>query len=146
VNLSNLKPAPRVAAQKGARGRGIGRNSADTSGKVIRDRNRVRVIRGVPVFEGGQMPLRSPDSQARLPQSDAQRIRRRECGNTQRFSGRPDSAPELMRATGVIVSCARRSNSRHGELNVALTRSGAQFQQVGEEKITKAGGKVEILL
>jgi large subunit ribosomal protein L15 len=54
--------------------------------------------------------------------------------------------PELLRATGLIRELrAAIKVLGDGDLNVALTVHAHKFSKSAEEKITRAGGKVEIL-
>jgi large subunit ribosomal protein L15 len=145
MNLSNLR-APRKATEKRKRvGRGMGSGMGKTSTrghKGQRSRSGSRIMRG---FEGGQMPLHR-----RLPKRGFTNIFKTEYEvvNLERLAslGESEITPELLRKAGVVSS--RKSLVKvlgQGELSIALTVRAHKFSKSAQEKIEKAGGKVEVV-
>jgi large subunit ribosomal protein L15 len=146
VNLSNLKP-PRGSRHRKVRvGRGIGSKLGRTAGKGNKGQKSRKGYSRRPGFEGGQMPLRR-----RIPKRGFHNPSRFEYAvvNVETLNAFPAGetvTPELLIAHGMI----RQARSAikvlgDGELNAALTVRAHKFSKSAEEKITRAGGKVEIL-
>ena len=144
MNLSNIR-APKNATEKRKRvGRGMGSGMGKTSTrghKGQRSRTGSRMIRG---FEGGQMPLHR-----RMPKRGFTNIFRKEFNivSLERLVelGETTITPEVLRKAGVIKTKHPVKILGDGELKVALTVSAHKFSKTAQEKITKAGGKVEVL-
>jgi large subunit ribosomal protein L15 len=144
MNLSNIH-APKKATEKRKRvGRGMGSGMGKTSTrghKGQRSRSGSRMIRG---FEGGQMPLHR-----RMPKRGFTNIFRKEYNivSLERLAelGETTINPEVLRKAGVIKTKHPVKILGDGELTVALTVSAHKFSKSAQEKITKAGGKVEVL-
>jgi len=148
MNLSNIR-APKKATEKRKRvGRGMGSGMGKTSTrghKGQRSRTGSRMIRG---FEGGQMPLHR-----RMPKRGFTNIFRKEFNivSVERLVEMGESfhedpiTPEVLRKAGVIKTKHPVKILGDGELKVALTVHAHKFSKSAQEKITKAGGKVEVL-
>ena len=144
MNLSNIH-RPKKATEKRKRvGRGMGSGMGKTSTrghKGQRSRSGSRMIRG---FEGGQMPLHR-----RLPKRGFTNIFRKEFNivSLERLAelGETTINPDVLRKAGVIKTEHPVKVLGDGELTVALTVSAHKFSKSAQEKITKAGGKVEVL-
>ena len=144
MNLSNIH-RPKKATEKRKRvGRGMGSGMGKTSTrghKGQRSRTGSRMIRG---FEGGQMPLHR-----RLPKRGFINIFRKEYAivSLERLAelGETTINPDVLRKAGVIKTKHPVKVLGDGELTVALTVSAHKFSKSAQEKITKAGGKVEVL-
>ena len=145
MNLSTIH-APRKASEKRKRvGRGMGSGMGKTATrghKGQRSRSGSRMMRG---FEGGQMPLHR-----RLPKRGFTNIFRTEYAvvNLERLGslGETNITPELLRNRGVVKRAdARIKILGDGELTTALTVQAHKFSKSAQEKIAKAGGKVEVL-
>jgi large subunit ribosomal protein L15 len=144
MNLSNIH-APKKATEKRKRvGRGMGSGMGKTSTrghKGQRSRTGSRMIRG---FEGGQMPLHR-----RMPKRGFTNIFRKAFNivSLERLAelGETTINPEVLRQAGVIKTKLPVKVLGDGELKVALTVSAHKFSKSAQEKITKAGGKVEVL-
>jgi len=145
MNLSNLR-APRKASEKRKRvGRGMGSGMGKTSTrghKGQRSRSGSRIMRG---FEGGQMPLHR-----RLPKRGFTNIFKTEYEvvNLERLAslGESEITPELLRKAGVVSS--RKTLVKvlgQGELKGAITVRAHKFSKSAQEKIEKAGGKIEVV-
>ena len=144
MNLSTIR-APRKAAEKRKRvGRGIGSGMGKTSTRGHKgqwSRSGARLLRG---FEGGQMPLHR-----RIPKRGFKNIFREEYAvvNLDRLEalGETEITPESLKKAGVIRSKKRVKILGTGELTSALTVKAHKFSKTAQEKITKAGGKFEVL-
>jgi large subunit ribosomal protein L15 len=148
MNLSNIR-APKKAAEKRKRvGRGMGSGMGKTSTrghKGQRSRTGSRMIRG---FEGGQMPLHR-----RMPKRGFTNIFRKEFNivSLERLAGLGGDlqaspiTPDVLRQAGVIKTKHPVKILGDGELTVAITVHAHKFSKSAQEKITKAGGKVEVL-
>ena len=144
MNLSNIR-APRKAAEKRKRvGRGMGSGMGKTSTrghKGQRSRSGSRLLRG---FEGGQMPLHR-----RLPKRGFTNIFRQEYSivNLEKLAalGETTINPEVLRKAGVISTKRPVKILGEGELKSAITVHAHKFSKSAQEKITKAGGKFEVL-
>jgi large subunit ribosomal protein L15 len=148
MNLSNLH-APKKASEKRKRvGRGMGSGMGKTSTrghKGQRSRSGSRMIRG---FEGGQMPLHR-----RMPKRGFTNIFRKEFNivSLDRLAALGDEihaaaiTPDVLRKAGVVKTKHPVKILGDGELTVAITVHAHKFSKSAQEKITKAGGKVEVL-
>ncbi|MGA8152556.1 MAG: 50S ribosomal protein L15 [Terriglobales bacterium] len=144
MNLSNIR-APKKASEKRKRvGRGMGSGMGKTSTrghKGQRSRSGSRMIRG---FEGGQMPLHR-----RMPKRGFTNIFRKEYSivSLERLAGLGETTitPEVLRKAGVIRTKFPVKILGDGELSIALTVHAHKFSKSAQEKITKAGGKFEVL-
>ena len=144
MNLSNIR-APRKASENKKRvGRGMGSGMGKTSTrghKGQRSRSGSRMMRG---FEGGQMPLHR-----RLPKRGFTNIFRKEYNivNLEKLATLGESTvnPDVLRKAGVISTKRPIKILGDGDLKSAITVQAHKFSKSAEEKITKAGGKIEIL-
>jgi large subunit ribosomal protein L15 len=145
MNLSTIRK-PRKSSEKPKRvGRGMGSGMGKTSTrghKGQRSRSGSRMMRG---FEGGQMPLHR-----RIPKRGFSNIFRVEYAivSLERIAalGEKTVTPEVLRQAGVV----RRASARikilgDGELKSAVTVRAHKFSKSAQEKITQAGGKIEII-
>jgi large subunit ribosomal protein L15 len=146
VNLSNLKPARGSRHRKVRVGRGIGSKLGRTAGKGSKGQKSRKGYSRRPGFEGGQMPLRR-----RIPKRGFHNPTRMEYAvvNVEMLNGFAAGetvTPALLRATGLIRELrAAIKVLGDGDLKTALTVQAHKFSKSAEEKIAKAGGKVEIL-
>jgi large subunit ribosomal protein L15 len=144
MNLSNVR-APKKASEKRKRvGRGMGSGMGKTSTrghKGQRSRSGSRMLRG---FEGGQMPLHR-----RMPKRGFTNVFRKEYAivNLEALAalGETTITPEVLRNAGVVKSKHPVKILGDGELTTALTVQAHKFSKSAQEKITKAGGKFEVL-
>jgi large subunit ribosomal protein L15 len=121
-------------------GSGMGKTS--TRGhKGQRSRSGSRMMRG---FEGGQMPLHR-----RLPKRGFTNIFRVEYQvvNIDRLVelGEKNITPELLVKSGLASKNDLIKVLGDGEIKTALTVLAHKFSKSAEEKITKAGGKIELI-
>jgi large subunit ribosomal protein L15 len=148
MNLSNIR-APKKATENRKRvGRGMGSGMGKTSTrghKGQRSRSGSRMIRG---FEGGQMPLHR-----RMPKRGFTNIFRKEFNivSLERLAALGEAfqgaaiTPDVLRKAGVIKSKLPVKILGDGELKAAITVHAHKFSKSAQEKITQAGGKVEVL-
>ena len=144
MNLSNVR-APKKASEKRKRvGRGMGSGMGKTSTrghKGQRSRSGSRMLRG---FEGGQMPLHR-----RMPKRGFNNVFRKEYSivNLESLAnlGETTITPDVLRQAGVIKTKHPVKVLGDGELKSAITVHAHKFSKSAQEKITKAGGKFEVL-
>jgi len=144
MNLSTIR-APKGAAEKRKRiGRGMGSGMGKTAtrgNKGQGSRSGSRLMRG---FEGGQMPLHR-----RLPKRGFTNIFKKQYAvvNLDRIGalGEPTVTLELLRKAGLAGKHDLVKVLGDGELTTAVTVHAHRFSKSAEEKITKAGGKIEIV-
>ena len=144
MNLSNIRAPKKANSGKKRVGRGMGSGMGKTSTrghKGQRSRSGSRMMRG---FEGGQMPLHR-----RIPKRGFTNIFRKEFNivNLERLAGLGETmiTPEVLRKAGVISTKHPVKILGDGELSIALTIHAHKFSKSAQEKITKAGGKFEVL-
>jgi len=144
MNLSNIH-APKKASENRKRvGRGMGSGMGKTSTrghKGQRSRSGSRMIRG---FEGGQMPLHR-----RMPKRGFTNVFRQEYNivNLEKLAGLNETTitPDVLRKAGVISTNRPVKILGDGQLSTPLTIQAHKFSKSAQEKITKAGGKFEVL-
>jgi large subunit ribosomal protein L15 len=144
-NLSTIR-APKKANEKRKRvGRGMGSGMGKTSTRGHKgqgSRSGSRMMRG---FEGGQMPLHR-----RLPKRGFTNIFRTEYQVVNLADlaelGQADITPEVLKKARLVKGKdALIKVLGDGELKGAITVHAHKFSKAAQEKITKAGGKAEIL-
>ncbi len=145
MNLSTLR-APRKSSEKRKRvGRGMGSGMGKTSTRGHKgqgSRSGSRLLRG---FEGGQMPLHR-----RMPKRGFTNIFKKEYAlvNIGRLAelGESTVTPEVLHKAGYIKRASDQVKVLgDGELKGAITVHAHKFSKSAQEKITKAGGKCEVL-
>jgi large subunit ribosomal protein L15 len=144
MNLSNVRAPKKANENKKRVGRGMGSGMGKTSTrghKGQRSRSGSRMMRG---FEGGQMPLHR-----RVPKRGFTNIFREEYNivNLEKLADLGESTinPDVLRKAGVINTKRKLKILGDGELKSAITVHAHKFSKSAQEKITKAGGKFEVL-
>jgi large subunit ribosomal protein L15 len=144
MNLSNIRAPKKANENKKRVGRGMGSGMGKTSTrghKGQRSRSGSRMMRG---FEGGQMPLHR-----RVPKRGFTNIFREEYNivNLEKLAdlGENTIDPDVLRKAGVISTKRKLKILGDGELKAAITVHAHKFSKSAQEKITKAGGKFEVL-
>jgi large subunit ribosomal protein L15 len=144
MNLSNIRAPKKASENKKRVGRGMGSGMGKTSTrghKGQRSRSGSRMMRG---FEGGQMPLHR-----RVPKRGFTNIFRQEYNivNLEKLAGLTETTinPDVLRKAGVISTKRPVKILGDGELKSAITVQAHKFSKSAQEKITKAGGKFEVL-
>jgi large subunit ribosomal protein L15 len=144
MNLSQIRRPKRASEKRKRVGRGMGSGMGKTSTrghKGQRSRSGSRMIRG---FEGGQMPLHR-----RLPKRGFTNIFRKQFNivnlETLNRLGEATITPEVLLKSGVVRTAHPVKILGNGELEKALTVHAHKFSKSAQEKITRAGGKCEVL-
>ena len=146
VNLSNLRP-PRGSRHRKVRvGRGMGSKLGKTAGAGNKGQKSRKGFSRRPGFEGGQMPLhrRIPKRGFHNPFGKDFAIVNLEA--LKEFAAGEVVTPEALRDRGLVRHASRPVKILgDGEMQAALTVRAHAFSHSAEEKITRAGGKVERL-
>jgi len=146
ANLSDLHP-PRGSRHRKVRvGRGIGSKLGKTSGAGNKGQKSRKGFSRRPGFEGGQMPLhrRIPKRGFHNPFSREFAVLNVEMLNA--FAAGEVVSPEALAARGLVRHAGRPVKILgDGVLKAALTVRAHAFSQSAEDKITRAGGRVERL-
>ena len=144
MNLSNLRAPKKANSNKKRVGRGMGSGMGKTSTrghKGQRSRSGSRMMRG---FEGGQMPLHR-----RLPKRGFTNIFRTEYTilNIDRIAslGEGDVTLETLVKAGLAKNGDLDKVLGDGELKKKVNVQAHKFSKSAQEKITKAGGKAEVI-
>lgn len=144
VTLSNLKP-PRGSRHRKVRvGRGIGSKLPKTAGAGNKGQKSRKGYSQRPGFEGGQMPLhrRIPKRGFHNPFSKEYAVVNLEALSV--FAAGDVVTPDSLRERGLARSASRPVKILgDGELNTSLTVRAHAFSKSAEEKIARAGGKIE---
>lgn len=146
MKLDELRPAPGSKSVRRRVGRGIGSGLGKTSGKGHKGQN-ARSGGGVrPGFEGGQMPLFR-----RIPKRGFNNINSKvytevTLSMLENLENGTEVTAETLRELGLI----KKINDGivvlgNGELTKKLNVKAARITKTAEEKITAAGGKVEVV-
>lgn len=146
MKLHELQPSPGARKAPTRKGRGLGSGLGKTAGRGHKGQ-KARSGGGVrPGFEGGQMPI-----YRRIPKRGFTNIFKKEIvainvRELERFDAGTVVNPDLLKETGVIKSINDGLKILgQGELTKALTVQANYFSKGAEEKITAAGGKVEVI-
>ena len=144
TNLSTLRPPKGATANRKRVGRGMGSGMGKTSTRGHKgqgSRSGSRLLRG---FEGGQMPLHR-----RLPKRGFTNIFRTEYQilNLDRLAGLGEKniTPEVLVKSGLAAKNDLIKILGDGNLKSALHVQAHKFSKSAQEKITKAGGKAEVI-
>jgi len=143
MNLSTIH-APKRASEKRKRiGRGMGSGMGKTATRGHKgqgSRSGSRLMRG---FEGGQMPLHR-----RLPKRGFTNIFKKEYAvvNLDRIAALGESTVTLdvLRRAGLAGKHDLVKILGDGELKAAVSVHAHKFSKSAQEKIAKAGGKIEV--
>lgn len=146
MDLSSLKPNRGARKKPTRKGQGIAAGKGKTAGRG-QGGQKSRSGGGTrPGFEGGQMPL-----YRRLPKRGFNNVFRKEIAavnvrDLNRFEEGTVVNPEALLASGVIKKVKDGVKILgEGELKKALTVQAHAFSKSAAEKITAAGGKVEVI-
>lgn len=144
MNLSQLKPPAGQKQKKQRVGQGMGTGRGKFSGRGAKGAKSVSGYSRMRGFEGGQMPLHR-----RLPKRGFKNIFREEYAvvNLDRLAelGETEINPDVLKKAGVVNGRKPVKILGNGELTSALTIQAHKFSKSAQEKITKAGGKFEVL-
>ncbi len=145
LDLANLKRASGARRRPKRIGRGPGSGHGKTATRGNKGQNSRSGRKHYAGFEGGQMPLHR-----RLPKRGFTNLFRRRyaiinVGDLARFEG--EISPEKLLATGVIHKLEDGLKILGGgQIEKALTVRAHRFSRSAQDKITRAGGKVEVIV
>ena len=141
-----MSPAPGSTKNRNRVGRGIGSGNGKTAGRGMKgqlSRSGGGKYKG---FEGGQMPI-----YRRLPKRGFKNIFRKtyaevNVATLNRFDDGTTVDPVVLVEEGILKNvCDGIRILGNGELTKKLTVRANGFTKTAEEKITAAGGKVEVI-
>ena len=146
MKLHELSPAPNSTKAPKRVGRGIGSGTGKTAGKGHKGQN-ARSGGGVrPGFEGGQMPLIR-----QLPKRGFTNNWRKEyttinVSDLEQFEAGTTVTAQMLKNKGVIskIEAYGLKVLGNGNLTKALTVKAQKFTQSAADKISKAGGSIEV--
>ena len=146
MDLSNLQPPSGAKRARKRIGRGEGSGTGVTAGrghKGQKSRSGYKQKRG---FEGGQMPLhrRVPKRGFRNPFRVAYAVVNLDT-LAERFAEGAEITPEVLRERGLIGRSDLVKVLARGELSKALTVKAHRFSARASERITAAGGRIEVV-
>ena len=147
MRLHELKPAEGSTHKKKRKGRGTATGQGKTAGRG-QDGQKSRSGGGVRIgFEGGQMPLAR-----RLPKRGFSNARFKtvysivNVEDLNVFENNAVVSPQTLKEVGLIKKVLGNVKILgDGELTVSLTVKAHKISKSAEEKITSAGGKVEVI-
>jgi large subunit ribosomal protein L15 len=144
MNLSQLKPPAGQKHKKQRIGQGMGSGRGKYSGRGAKGAKSISGYSRMRGFEGGQMPLHR-----RLPKRGFTNLFRTEYTvvSLEKLAGLGETTitPDVLRKAGVIKGKAPVKILGDGELKDAITVQAHKFSKSAQEKITKAGGKFEVM-
>jgi len=144
--LSNLKP-PRGSRHRKVRvGRGMGSKMGKTAGAGNKGQQSRRGYSRRPGFEGGQMPLHRRLPKRGFSSPFPKTFAVVNVASLNAFAAGDTVTPESLAGRGLVR--AMRDGVKilgDGDLSVALTVRAHAFSKSAEDKIARAGGKVERL-
>jgi large subunit ribosomal protein L15 len=146
--INELSPHPKSRRPAKRLGRGIGSGLGKTSGKGHKGQW-ARSGGGVPVgFEGGQMPLTRRIPKYGFTNNFSKEYSCVNVGSLNGFAKGTVITAEFLKENGVLAKIEPYGLKilGAGELTAALTVKAAAFTEGARDKITKAGGKFEIIV
>ena len=147
MKLHELSPAPNSTKSVKRLGRGIGSGTGKTSGKGHKGQN-ARSGGGVrPGFEGGQMPLIRQLPKRGFTNNWRKVYTTINVSVFEQFEAGTVVSASMLKTKGVISKIEPYGLKvlGNGELTKKLTVKAAVFTKTAQEKIEKAGGKIEVL-
>ena len=146
MKLHELSPAPNSTRSVKRLGRGIGSGTGKTSGKGHKGQN-ARSGGGVrPGFEGGQMPLIRQLPKRGFTNNFRKVYTTINVSDLERFEPNTVVTAEMLKSKGVISKIEPYGLKvlGNGTLTKALTVKAEKFTQSAIDKISAAGGNVEV--
>ena len=148
MKLHQMSPAPNSTPKAKRLGRGIGSGLGKTSGKGTKGQNS-RSGGGVrPGFEGGQMPLIRKLPRRGFNNKNFDKVYNViNVEDLNRFDEDTVVTVELLKEKNMISKIAPYGLKvlGNGKLDKKLTIKANKFSETAIQKITKAGGKAEVL-
>ena len=146
MKLHELSPAPNSTKSIKRLGRGIGSGTGKTSGKGHKGQN-ARSGGGVrPGFEGGQMPLIRQLPKRGFTNNFRKVYTTINVSDLERFEPNTVVTAEMLKSKGIISKIEPYGLKvlGNGTLTKALTVKAEKFTQSAIDKISAAGGSVEV--
>ena len=146
MKLHELSPAPNSTKSVKRLGRGIGSGTGKTSGKGHKGQN-ARSGGGVrPGFEGGQMPLIRQLPKRGFTNNFRKVYTTINVSDLERFEPNTVVTAEMLKSKGIISKIEPYGLKvlGNGTLTKALTVKAEKFTQTAVDKISAAGGSVEV--
>lgn len=146
MKLHELSPAPNSTKAPKRLGRGIGSGTGKTSGKGHKGQN-ARSGGGVrPGFEGGQMPLIRQLPKRGFTNNWRKVYTTINVGDLEQFDAGTVITAQMLKNKGVISKIEPYGLKvlGNGNLTKALTVKAQKFTQSAADKISKAGGAIEV--
>ena len=147
MQIHELSPHPKAKPERKRLGRGMASSHGKTAGKGAKGQW-ARSGPGIRIgFEGGQMPLTRRLPKYGFTNNFAKEYSCVNVGTLNSFKAGTTITAELLKENGILSKIEPYGLKvlGDGELNVALTVKANAFTKSAEEKITKAGGKTEII-
>lgn len=146
LHIGTLRPPSGAHKRRKRIGQGIGSGHGKTATRGSKGQRSRSGMRMRPGFEGGQMPLHR-----RLPKRGFTNIFKKQyaivnLGDLKGFDPSEKVTPELLMERGLVGRL--RDGLKvlgGGELSAPLQIAAHHFSKSAEEKIVKAGGKVEVI-
>lgn len=146
MKLHELSPAPNSTKAPKRLGRGIGSGTGKTSGKGHKGQN-ARSGGGVrPGFEGGQMPLIRQLPKRGFVNNWRKVYTTINVSDLEQFEAGTVVTAQMLKNKGVISKIEPYGLKvlGNGNLTKALTVKAQKFTQSASDKISKAGGAIEV--
>ena len=146
MKLHELSPAPNSTSKVKRLGRGIGSGTGKTSGKGHKGQN-ARSGGGVrPGFEGGQMPLIRQLPKRGFTNNFRKVYTTINVGTLEQFEAGTVVTAEMLKTKGVISKIEPYGLKvlGNGNLTKKLNVQAAKFTDGAAQKITAAGGTIEV--
>jgi len=146
MKLHELSPAPNSTKSTKRLGRGIGSGTGKTSGKGHKGQN-ARSGGGVrPGFEGGQMPLYRQLPKRGFTNNFRKVYTTINVSVLEQFDNNTVVTAEMLKSKGIIAKIEPYGLKvlGNGTLTKALTVKAEKFTRTAIEKISAAGGAVEV--
>jgi large subunit ribosomal protein L15 len=144
MNLSSLKPPVGQKKDRKRVGRGMGSGTGKYSTRGAKGQRSISGFGQKRGFEGGQMPLHR-----RIPKRGFTNIFREEYDvvNLDRLATIEETeiTIEVLKKAGMVNGKSPVKILGTGEVKTAITVYAHKFSKTAQDKITKAGGKFEVL-
>lgn len=147
MKLHELSPAPGSVSTSKRLGRGIGSGLGKTSGKGHKGQN-ARSGGGVrPGFEGGQMPLLRRSPKRGFTNNWSKEYTTINVSDLNNLKEGTVVTAEMLKSKGIIskIEAYGLKVLGNGNLDKKLTVKAAKFTKSAAEKISKAGGSIEVV-
>jgi large subunit ribosomal protein L15 len=147
MRLDELKPAPGSKHRRKIVGRGVGSGHGAQSTRGMKGQRSRAGFSGMSGFEGGQIPLirRIPKRGFRHTAFRIEHAVVNVGDLSARFEANASVSPDALAKAGLYKGSDRVKVLGDGEIDKALTVQAHAFSKSAQQKIEKAGGRIEIL-